>query len=123
VLKLLTSLFASRRKIDEEAVAWPPLPEEGFITGRAATPEDVEAGRAVFALGDGESIIGNPIDITIPQYVWQRDGRRRSPGILVQAEETKGHRIVGVRLLNGEDVAGLLRDLELLGAEPPRPPE
>ncbi len=104
------------------AVSWPPLPESGFITGRPATDADVAAGRAGFsAVADGE-VIGQPIDIDIPQYAFHLDAAsgRRTPGVIIQAEEARGSRMATMRTTTGEYLVGLLWEFELLGTDTPQ---
>ncbi len=103
-----------------ESVDWPPLPTNGFIVGRAATQADVKARRAVFVAGQGNTIVGKPLPLKIPQYAWLKQGQTKVPVIIVQAEEANGLRIVGARFLNGEDVIGGANDFELLGTRAPR---
>ncbi|MBV8650675.1 MAG: hypothetical protein JO255_04360, partial [Alphaproteobacteria bacterium] len=44
-------------------VTWPALPATGFVAGRAALPEDIDKGDAVFAVKATK-----PLPVTIPQY-------------------------------------------------------
>jgi len=100
---------------------WPELPKEGFISGRPATHDDIAAGNALFVLEAGGKIIGKPLDIKIPQYAYHIDEKtgKRTPGIIIQAEHAQGKKIVGMRTLNGTEIAGLFREYELLGGERP----
>jgi hypothetical protein len=102
-----------------QSIQWPPLPREGFIVGRAATKADVEAGNAVFVAADGDRVIGNPIALDIPQYAYFNDRGVRVPAIVLQAEEARGKKLLGARLVNGQFVAGLITDFTLLGKERP----
>lgn len=55
-----------KMKIDS---SWPSLPTTGFIKGRPATEQDIDDGNAVFvASGPNGKVLGQPIDIDIPQY-------------------------------------------------------
>lgn len=103
-----------------EPIAWPPLPKDGFVIGRAATKSDVAAGHAVFVAAQGEITIGKPIAIQLPQYAWYKGDKRKAPAVVIQAEEANGKRIVGARLLDGRYVAGFITDFELLGTEAPK---
>lgn len=94
---------------------WPDLPDSGFMVGRAATTEDVAIGNAAFVLSEGETTIGRPISIDIPQYAIFRDGDLAVPVIFIQAEEAKGQRVGAGRRFDGSEVVGLLSDFELLG--------
>jgi hypothetical protein len=100
---------------------WPELPKEGFISSRPASPDDIAAGNAVFVLEAGGKVIGKPIDIEIPQYAYHVDGKtgKKTPGIIIQAEHAQGKQIVGMRALDGTEIAGLFREYELLGTERP----
>ena len=103
------------------AETWPPLPTEDFTKGRgAATRDDVDEGRAVFVGELNDIMIGIPIDITIPQYAYlNRDGKKQAV-IVIQAEQVQYEKIIGAKLLNGQDVAGFMKDFELLGNHQPK---
>lgn len=97
------------------AESWPALPAADFTKGRAATRDDVDEGRAVFVGEVNGMIIGVPIDITIPQYAYLiRDGKKQAV-IVIQAEQIQNDKIIGAKLLNGQDIAGFMQDFELLG--------
>lgn len=99
---------------------WPALPSKGFIAGRAATPQDVAAGNAIFVAQKDGKPIGTPISITIPQYAyWTNEAGVRVPVIVVQAEEVNGMRLIGFRQVGGKDHVGTERELKLLGTTPP----
>lgn len=100
--------------------AWPRLPTSGFMTGRAATPADVQAGRAQFALAHGTVPVSKPLPLLIPQYAYHRDGGKRVPVIVVQAEELRGRTFVGALMADGVGVVGYLDEFELLGREAPK---
>jgi hypothetical protein len=71
----------------------------------------------VFVTIDKDVPIGKPLPILIPQYALLiKTGERV---ILVQAEETNGIRLLGVRKLNGKEAVVGEKDLELLGTQPP----
>ncbi|SDY95563.1 hypothetical protein SAMN04487939_11016 [Lysobacter sp. yr284] len=99
---------------------WPRLPTSGFTTGRAATPADVQAGRAEFALAHGAVPVSKPLPLLIPQYAYHRDGDKRVPVIVVQAEELGGRKFVGARMADGVGLVGYLGEFELLGREAPK---
>ena len=97
------------------AESWPALPAADFTKGRAATRDDVDEGRAVFVGEVNGMIIGVPLDITIPQYAYLiRDGKKQAV-IVIQAEQIQNDKIIGAKLLNGQDIAGFMQDFELLG--------
>ena len=104
-----------------QAPDWPSLPSQGFITGRAATQADVNAGKAAFVAQVGNTIIGKPLPIAIPQYAYFTDGANKVPVIIIQAEEAQGQKLIGARRANGTDVVGVLTDFELLGNVRPKP--
>lgn len=98
-----------------QEVKWPELPSVGFISGRAATQKDLEAGNAVFVSQVGEVVIGTPLKIEIPQYAYHLENGKKTPVIIVQAEVAKNNTIIGARNLNGGELVGLLNEFELLG--------
>jgi hypothetical protein len=117
-----------------EAVAqdWPPLPKQGFISGRVATPADVAAGNAVSSpvVGGGGVGKSTPLRIQIPQYAYlKEEGGTKIPVIVLQAErvdiQKQGGEVVqmtwvAARKPDGRNVIGLLTSFELLGTVRPR---
>lgn len=106
----------------ESPSSWPPLPTE-YVIGRAATPEDVKAGRAVFA-AEGE---GMPppvaLQIGVPQYAYCSPEGAPVPGMIVQAERAGGNDVVGFRPLSGTKAfVTMLAECRLLGRSPPAAP-
>lgn len=83
------------------------------LTGRAATQDDVAAGRAVFAAPGAGS---QPIDLKLPRCAIHTDQQtgKKTPVILVQAEDARGNKTVGYRFLDGAEGVCLLSELELL---------
>jgi len=82
------------------------------VEGRAATDLDVQAGRAVFAVG------GEPVELDLPSCaIVQEEGvGEPTPVIVIQAERIEdGTVAVGYRLLNGGCGIASLDDVELLG--------
>ena len=104
---------------------WPSLPESGFIIGRPAVEDDVSAGNAVFVLRSDGVLVGRPLQLEVPQYVYHlcEDGGPY-PAILIQAEGVEGmeEELLGVRYLDGKTGVGLLTEFELLGTECPTKP-
>jgi hypothetical protein len=96
---------------------WPPLPTTGYVSGRAAVPEDIGAGNAVFVAEIGGQYIGEPLDIEVPQYALHVDAasQHRTRVIIIQAERAAGIDMVGYRTLAGEFGAATLPEFELLG--------
>jgi len=83
------------------------------LTGRAATQDDVGAGRAVFAAPGADA---KPIDLKLPRcaiHVDQETGKK-TPVIVVQAEDARGNKTIGYRFLSGAAGVCLLSELELL---------
>ncbi|TXH87569.1 MAG: hypothetical protein E6Q78_14030 [Rhodoferax sp.] len=119
-IALCLSIFGITGAVAAESVAWSPLPKDGFISGRAASKADVEAGRAVFVAAKGDVIIGKPIAMQIPQYAWHKEGNRKTPVVVIQAEEASGQKIIGARLSDGQYLAGTLAEFELLGMNTPK---
>jgi len=122
---LLIIAFLATEAATEE---WPPLPKQGFISGRVATPADVAAGKAVFSAAVGGGAVGKstPIRIQIPQYAYYKEDGTKSPVIVLQAErvDIQGAKAVqmtsvGAVRLDGQKFIGLLTSFELLGRTPP----
>jgi hypothetical protein len=67
--------------------------------------------------------------VTVPQYAFHlSEPGKRTPGIIIQAEEGQGIRMLGFKLLSdGTLLAALEREFELLGtslpATQPSPPK
>ena len=87
------------------------------FAGRVATLDDVQAKRAVFALGDTDD--PRPIDMDLPQPViwWEADGEQAA--VAVQAEthlNTEGEEmeVLGLILPDGDAVVALLDDVDLV---------
>jgi hypothetical protein len=110
---------------------WPPLPKQGFISGRVATAADVAAGNAVFSAAVGGGAVGKstPLRIQIPQYAYYKEGGTKIPVIVLQAErvdiQKQGGEVVqmtsvGALKPDGRKVIGLLTSFELLGIVRPR---
>ena len=119
VLQKIVFIAASLVCLSALAETWPPLPAEDYTKGRAATRDDVDEGKAVFVGELNDIMIGIPIDITIPQYEYlNRDGKKQA-FIVIQAEQVQNEKIIGAKLLNGQDIAGFMKDFELLGNHQP----
>ena len=103
-----------------QSIQWPPLPASEYIAGKVASKEDVAAGRAVFVAEKDGVQIGKPAKILIPQYAWHRDGTKKTPVVVIQAEDIGSQRILGAKLAAGGFVAGLAEEFDLLGRMPPK---
>ena len=87
------------------------------FAGAVATLDDVQAGRAVFALGDTTD--PQPIDMDLPQPViwWDEDGEQGA--VAVQAELHTGPdgermEVLGLILPDGGSAIALLEDVDLV---------
>ena len=87
------------------------------FAGSVATLEDVQAGKAVFALGDTEE--ARVIDMELPQPViwWEEDGEQAA--VIVQAEAHVGPdgdlmEVLGLILPDGGGAVALLDDVDLV---------
>lgn len=87
------------------------------FTARIATLDDVQARRAVFALGDTED--PRVIDMELPQPAiwWEDDGEQAV--VIVQAESHIGAdgevmEVLGLILPDGDGVVALLDDVDLV---------
>lgn len=90
--------------------------------GAVATLDDVQAGRAVFALGDTED--PRPMDMELPQPViwWDEDGEQGA--VAVQAEmhigpEGERMEVLGLILPDGSSAVALLEDVDLVDESDP----
>ncbi|MGH7026192.1 hypothetical protein [Brevundimonas sp.] len=87
------------------------------FTGVVATLDDVQARRAVFALGETED--ARVIDMDLPQPViwWEDDGEQAA--VIVQAETHIGSdgepmEVLGLILPDGDAAVALLDDVDLV---------
>ena len=87
------------------------------FTGAVATLEDVQARRAVFALGDTDQ--PSTIDMELPQPViwWEDDGEQAA--VIVQAEAHVGSdgetmEVLGLILPDGSGAVALMDDVDLV---------
>ena len=92
------------------------------FTGAVATLDDVQARRAVFALGETDD--PRPIVMDLPQPViwWDDDGEQGA--VAVQAEVHEGAdgepmEVLGLILPDGDAVVALLEDVDLVDATDP----
>jgi hypothetical protein len=100
-------------------VHWPQLPVTGFISGRAATFQDIQDGNAVFVTKVDGAATGRPLAVTIPQYAYYTNGGKKVPVVIVQAEEDNGMQLFGFRDAAGAEYVASGPELELLGASHP----
>ena len=98
--------------------SWPELSEVEFVSGRAATEADTEAGRAAFVIKIGGKVSGEPLDIAVPQYAYHLDGDIRTPVVIIQAEQGSGVSALGFLNIETQEIgAGLVTEFELLGTD------
>lgn len=90
--------------------------------GAVATLDDVQAGRAVFALGD--TLEARPLDMELPQPViwWDEDGEQGA--VAVQAElhispDSERMEVLGLILPDGSAAVALLEDVDLVDETDP----
>jgi len=108
-------------------IDWPDLPKDCFVRGRPSTSADLRKGCGTFMLdrdkaGRTEISTGMPLDVAIPQYAWLVDetSGKKTPVILIQAEEGWGIKTVGYKDLESHSFGvALLDDLILLGRKKP----
>lgn len=106
-----------------EVINWPELPKTCFVSKRPANVEDVRKGCAAFLIGGPDKSDGKPLDIEIPQYAYRVDSvsGKKTPVILLQAEERSGTQVVGYSELGTSRIgATLLSEMQLLGTRKPR---
>lgn len=115
---LAISILAACSVAASAQSAWPPLPEAGFVAGRAANQDDVDRGSAGFAVG-GNGVVGSPLAIAIPQYAYFNDNGTRVPVVLIQAETAQGKKLAAGKTADGGIVVAFLSDFTLLGTQPP----
>lgn len=129
-LALIVGVFAACRKRPvvtttfNDPISWPSISGFLCVSGRAATKDDISAGRAAFLLQDAGQTIGEAIAITIPQYAFHCDEQTgaRQPCVVVQAEQARGQRLIGAASFSdGSLIVGLFHEFELLGTTPPTP--
>ena len=87
------------------------------FTGRIATLEDVQAKKAVFALGDTEDPRIIDMDLPQPLIWWEADGEQAA--VAVQAESHIGPDgdemdVLGLILPDGSAVVALMDDVDLV---------
>ncbi|MEO8670672.1 MAG: hypothetical protein ABI411_05105 [Tahibacter sp.] len=68
----------------------------------------------------GDVVIGKPLALKIPQYAWLKDGKTKTPVVVIQAEKAYGKKMVGALQGNGQFIVAMLADLTLLGQDAPR---
>jgi len=92
------------------------------FVGVVATLDDVQARRAVFALGDTEDPRPIPMDLPQPAIWWDEDGEQAV--VVVQAEshlnaEGEPMEVLGLILPDGGGAVALMDDVDLVDASDP----
>lgn len=87
------------------------------FVGAVATLEDVQAGRAVFALGD--TLEARPLDMALPQPLiwWEDDGEQAAVAVQAEAHRTEDGEtmeVLGLILPDGAGAVALLEDVDLV---------
>jgi hypothetical protein len=93
---------------------WQSVPH---ISGRVASEDDVEQGRAVFYLGNPDEIGAHSYDqISLPHCATLADevSGERIPVLVIQVEKAEDRIYVGYRFLGGGNGVCLLSELELV---------
>lgn len=116
--------FKKRALHETRSSAWPPLPANGFVLGRAATTADIDLDDAVFFQASNDGLQAEHYPITIPQYaLWQDEDGSTHRVFVVQAEkhvsDPSGEPIYGLRTFDGEKIVVSGEELQLLGAALP----
>jgi hypothetical protein len=97
-------------------------PYASVFKGRCATPHDVDAGAAVFALG--ETFNGRPLTMSLPQPVIWYEEDEEFAALVVQAEvhETEDGetlRVLGLLLPQGRTAVGFTEDVDEVDSTDP----
>ncbi len=90
-----------------EVETWKSVP---YISGRVATENDVQEGRAVFYIPLGSE----PYETELPLFALQLEegSSEKIPCIAIQIENTSEGTTVGVRYLDGGNGVGMADDFE-----------
>lgn len=104
-------------------IEWPDLPQTCYVKGRAGDASDVREHCAAFVATskDGKAI-GKPLKIVVPQYAYHIDPKtkKKTPVIVLQAENAMGIPIVGFEIVGGGMMVDTLNSLQLLGTKKPK---
>lgn len=101
---------------------WPELSSVKSISGRVATQQDVDSGKAVFTLHADGRDRAKPVNISIPQYGMHisHSFGEISHVIIIQAEEANGKQVLGALKFNSNDIiTDFLEEFLLLGTVRP----
>lgn len=87
------------------------------FTGRIATLDDVQAGRAVFALSDTTDPRLIDMDLPQPLIWWEEDGEQAAVAVQAEAhvsEDGETMEVLGLILPDGSSAVALLDDVDLV---------
>jgi hypothetical protein len=101
---------------------WAKLSEFPSFRNRLATQEDINAGRAAFLVPGQRGPAGKPMDLEVPQYAYHvgKEKRIKIPGILIQAVEVNGVKIVAFASLPDRKFhIATIDEFQLLGVQSP----
>lgn len=104
-------------------IDWPDLPPSCYVKGRAGNASDVRLHCAAFvATGKDGKPIGKPLKVVVPQYAYHIDPKtkKKTPVILLQAEDAMGIPIAGFQVVGGGMMVDTLNSLQLLGTRKPK---
>lgn len=92
-----------------EVKDWEALPH---IKGRVATEDDIKNGCAVFMVPTGSQ----PVDADLPMCAIQVDEEthKRTPVVIIQAEQYGNNVALGVRYINGGNGVCTYEEVDLL---------
>lgn len=87
-----------------------------FISGRAATEQDVKDGRAVFYIPSGSE----PYEAELPLFAIHLDesNGEKTPCVVIQIEKTPEGTTVGVRYFDGGNGVGMATEFEFYNEIP-----
>jgi hypothetical protein len=87
------------------------------LSGRTATPDDIEQGRAVYALGDTRNARTLPVELPQPVIWWSDEGEVAAVAVQAEAHDTEEHQtleVLGLVLPDGETAVALLEDVDMV---------
>jgi hypothetical protein len=96
--------------------------EAATFAGRVATAADVEAGHAVFALGDTNDAVAFEEPLPQPAIWYDEEADEEFAVLIVQAEqhstdEGEQLQVLGLLLPDGRTAVGFTEDVEEVGAD------
>jgi hypothetical protein len=87
------------------------------LKDRTAAPDDIENGRAVYALGDTHNPRTLPVDLPQPVIWWSDEGEVAAVAVQAEAHDTDDEQtleVLGLVLPDGETAVALLEDVDLV---------